>query len=81
MTMTLTVRHNNGNQSRYADTYADAIRMLKSEYGDEIVVNSDWESHSADTERLLVWASEESADNDGGSHAVAEIIRPALPRV
>lgn len=71
---TLEIHHSNGNASRYPESYADAIRVLKAEYGDDIVT-ADWEAHTPDSERMLVWADEESAENDDGAKAVAEIIR------
>lgn len=76
-TQTLTIHHSNGNQTRYADTMRDAIRVLKSQYGEDVVIHDEWEPVNFDgsRERKLVWANEEDADNDAGQNAVAEIIR------
>lgn len=76
-TKTLAIHHSNGNQTRYADTMRDAIRILKSQYGQDVVVNDDWDELGVGRERKLVWANEEDADNDAGQNAVAEIIRSA----
>lgn len=73
--MTLTIHHNNGNQTLYADNMGQAMSMLQNQYGIGIIVNHTWETRTPDTERLLVWASESDADDDDGSKAVAEIVR------
>jgi hypothetical protein len=38
-------------------------------------VFGEWEQHTPDSSRMLVWASEAEADNDSGEKAVAQIIR------
>lgn len=62
----------------YADNDDAAIEQVKTILGSEIVICDQWDAdgHNDDDEqckRLLIWASEEDADNDDGKNAIAEL--------
>jgi hypothetical protein len=41
------------------------------------LVQSDWQSHTPDSVRMLFWADEESSDDDTGANAIAHLVRLA----
>lgn len=66
------IDHSHGT-TEYADTYDDAIDMVRAVYTDcEIGHDGDIPDGG---ERTLVWADEASSVNDDGSRAVASITR------
>jgi hypothetical protein len=45
----------------------------------DLVIADQWDTYGQDgAERLLVWESEEDADNDDGANAICQIIRKAI---
>lgn len=71
----LEIRHANGEANDHAASMDVTEMMLQERYGEDVVIQEDWESDGPDGERKLVWANETDADNDNGSKAVAEITR------
>lgn len=59
---------------------ADAQQTLRDEYGDGVVFCDEWYQAGYNIEDqllegMLVWLSEDAAENDTGERAIAEIIR------
>lgn len=69
----MTLHYNDGNNSRYGISLAAALDQIASKYG----MNADDLVTSEDDARILVWLDEESAADDPGLNAVAEIIKPS----
>jgi hypothetical protein len=66
--------HADGRTTTEHETEPDAYGAALLIYGDEIAVG-EWEPRNGSVERKLIWPNEEIAVNDGGQHAVAEIVR------
>lgn len=66
------VIHAHGTTEPRVDTYEEAVASVRATYGADCAIG-----HAGDIadsgERTLVWADDESAENDDGSRAVAEI--------
>ena len=69
------ITHSNGTRATEHDTETEARAEVERIYGSDVVYQDDWQSDGPDSERLLVWTDEESADNDPGANAVASIRR------
>lgn len=75
-----TINYSNGTTSDN-ETFGQACRVIESRFGD--CITGEWESVNTDREdrdngvksrsKILVWGSEDEANNDDGSNAVAEI--------
>jgi hypothetical protein len=70
-----TITHSNGTRTTEHDTETEARAEVERVYGPDVVYQEDWQSDGPDSERLLVWLTEEDADNDPGANAVASIRR------
>ena len=68
-----TLHYSDGDQSSYGLSKSGALLLVADKYGVEA---SDLVTHEDDGEspRILVWESEEDAENDAGENAVAELI-------
>ena len=55
-----------------ASSYADAIAIIRAEYGPDAVTEHDGDL-SDGGDRTICWADEASSDNDDGANAVASI--------
>lgn len=72
----LELHYAHGQPSYLTETLDDAIRILKGQYGANIVLSAEWEPSKIDLtrERKLVWPTQADANN-GSDHAVAQVIR------
>ena len=70
----VTVSYGNGKSQQVFLTQLEAEEALEREYPD--VEFGEWEQDDpfSDRQRMLVWASEDDAENDDGQNAVAEIV-------
>lgn len=56
---------------------ADGIAWARAEMGNEAIIADDWDQMGplgGSRKRLLIWADEESASNDPGQNAIAQLI-------
>ena len=60
-----TIRYADSRAPRTTDTLADALNVLRAQYPDML--------HVTDDGRTLVWRDEDSATDDDGARAVAEV--------
>ena len=68
----------------YANTDADAISQAVTIIGGDPVVCDQWDADGRNDDnepckRVLIWSSEEDADNDDGKNAVAELSTVGQP--
>lgn len=62
----------------FADNDTEAIAQAERRLGGDVVVCDQWDAdgRNGDDEpckRLLIWADEESAENDDGANAIAQL--------
>ena len=56
---------------------AQALAWARAEMGNEAIIADDWDQMGplgGSRKRLLIWADEESASNDPGQNAIAQLI-------
>lgn len=67
------IRYGNGRHAATAATEAEAREIIAGDYPD--AAYSDWQDDGETTERRIVWASEDDANDDDGGRAIASIYR------
>ena len=68
-----TLHYNDGSNSRYGIALSTALEQIADKYDvdvDDLVTHED----DGESPRILVWTSEDEAENDAGQNAVAELI-------